>query len=48
MKREIQESITFLISEFKRLKKKQEKEELTEEEKDTLDKLYSFLGQKEE
>ena len=32
MKKEIQESITFLMSEFKRLKKKQEKEELTEEQ----------------
>ena len=40
MKREIQESITFLMSEFKRLKKKQEIEELTEEEKD------SFIGSK--
>ena len=48
MKKEIQESITFLMSEFKRLKKKQEKEELTEEEKDTLDKLYSFLGEGKE
>ena len=48
MKKEIQESITFLMSEFKRLKKKQEKEELTKEEKDILNKLYSFLGQKEE
>ena len=48
MKKEIQESIAFLMSEFKRLKKKQEKEELTEEEKDTLDKLYSFLGEGKE
>ena len=48
MKREIQESINLLISEFKRIKKKQEKEELTEEEKDTLDKLYSFLGEGKE
>ena len=44
MKKEIQESISFLIKEFKRLKKKQEEKELTDEEKETLDKLSSFIG----
>ena len=44
MKKEIQESISFLMKEFKRLKKKQEEKELTEEEKKTLDKLSSFIG----
>ena len=44
MKKEIQESISFLMKEFKRLRKKQEKNELTDEEKKTLDKLNSFLG----
>ena len=44
MKKEIQESISFLIDEFKRLKKKQDVEELTDEEKETLDKLSSFIG----
>tara|TARA_B100000315_G_C14183408_1_gene409967 strand:- start:65 stop:211 length:147 start_codon:yes stop_codon:yes gene_type:complete len=44
MKREIQESISFLINEFKRLQKKQEEKELTDEEKETLDKLSSFIG----
>ena len=34
MKKQIQESITFLMNELKRLKKKQAEEELTEEEKD--------------
>ena len=44
MKKEIQESISFLMKEFKRLRKKQEKNELTDEEKKTLDKLSSFVG----
>ena len=48
MKKEIQESISFLIDEFKRLKKKQEEKELTDEEKETLKKLSSFIGQNEE
>ena len=38
MKKEIQESISFLMKEFKRLQKKQEDKELTDEEKKTLDK----------
>ena len=32
------------MKEFKRLKKKQEEKELTDEEKETLDKLSSFIG----
>ena len=44
MKKEIQESISFLMKEFKRLKKKQEEKELTDEEKEALDKLSSFIG----
>ena len=44
MKKEIQESISFLMKELKRLQKKQEEKELTEEEKETLDKLSSFIG----
>ena len=44
MKKEIQESISFLMKEFKRLKKKQEEKELTDEEKETLDKISSFIG----
>ena len=44
MKKEIQESISFLMKEFKRLQKKQEEKELTDEEKETLDKLSSFVG----
>ena len=48
MKKEIQESISFLMKEFRRLKKKQEEKELTDEEKETLDKLSSFIGQDKE
>ena len=48
MKKEIQESISFLMKEFKRLKKKQEEKELTNEEKETLDRLSYFIGQKKE
>jgi|TARA_B100001750_G_C15015187_1_gene354220 hypothetical protein len=45
MKKEIQESISFLMKEFKRLKKKKEEKKLTNEEKEILEKLGSFLGQ---
>ena len=48
MKKEIQESISFLMKEFRRLKKKQEEKKLTDEEKETLDKLSSFIGQDKE
>jgi len=48
MKKEIQESISFLLEEYKRLKKKQEEKELTNEEKETLDKLSSFIGHDKE
>ena len=48
MKKQIQESIEFLMNEFKRLKKKQAEEELTDEERNTLDRLESFLGQDKE
>ena len=48
MKKEIQESISFLMKEFKRLKKKEEEEKLTKEEKETLDKLNSFIGKDKE
>jgi len=44
MKKQIQESINFLIKEFKRLKKLDEAGKLSEEEKKQLEKLTSFLG----
>ena len=45
MKKEIQESITFLINEFKRLKKLDETNKLSKEEKQKFEKLASFLDQ---
>ena len=46
MKKQIQESITFLMNEFKRLKRLDEERKLSEEEKEILEKLASFLGKK--
>ncbi len=43
MKEEIQESITFLLNEFKRLKKLSKDGKLSKEEKEKLKKLSSFL-----
>ena len=44
MKKEIQDSITFLMNEYKRLKKLDEERKLSEEEKEMLEKLSSFLS----
>ena len=44
MKKEIQDSITFLMKEFERLKKLEEKNKLSKEEKEILKKLSAFLG----
>ena len=44
MKKQIQESITFLMNEFKRLKRLDEVGKLSEREKEMLEKLASFLG----
>ena len=46
MKKQIQESITFLMNEFKRLKRLDETRKLSKEEKEMLEKLASFLGMK--
>ena len=43
MRKEIQDSITFLIKEFNRLKKLDEEGKLSKEEKEELEKLSSFL-----
>tara|TARA_B100001540_G_scaffold307839_1_gene321650 strand:- start:148 stop:285 length:138 start_codon:yes stop_codon:yes gene_type:complete len=44
MNKQINESIKFLLSEYKRLKMKQKEKKITKEEKETLVKLKSFLG----
>ena len=45
MKKEIQKSITFLMNELKRLRKKQKENKLSADEKETLKKLASFLNE---
>ena len=44
MNKKISQSIKFLLSEYKRLKKKNGKGIITKEEKETLLKLSQFLG----
>ena len=44
MQKNINESFKFLISEYKRLKIKNEKQKISKEEKETLLKLKSFIG----
>ena len=48
MKKEIQESINFLLNEYRRLQQKKKEDKLSEEEKDLLEKLVSFLGKNKE
>ena len=45
-KKEINESLKFLLMEYKRLKKKNEKFQITTEEKETLLKKTKFIGKK--
>lgn len=47
MVKELNESIKFLLSEYKRLKLKDKNKNLTKEEKETLNKLRSFIGNME-
>ena len=47
MNKKINNSIKFLLSEYKRLKKKNEEHKINKEEKETLLKLSDFLGKKE-
>ena len=44
IKKEINESLKFLLSEYKRLKKKNRQYKITHEEKETLLKISKFLG----
>ena len=44
MKEKIKESINIILDEYKRLKLKQKKKIISKEEKETLEKLKSFLG----
>ena len=47
MNKKINQSIQFLLSEYKRLKKKNDEGTIGEEEKVTLLKLAQFLGKQE-
>ena len=47
MNKKINQSIKFLLSEYKRLKKKNDKGTISKEEKETLLKLAQFLGKQE-
>ena len=47
MNKEINHSIKFLLSEYKRLKKKNDDGTISKEEKETLLKLTKFLGKQE-
>ncbi len=46
MNKEITESLSFLLKEYKRLKKKKEMKNITKAEDETLKKLSLFLGRK--
>ena len=46
MKKDIIESINFLLKEYERLKKKKEMKIITKSENETLIKLSNFLGKK--
>tara|TARA_Y100000768_G_scaffold330550_1_gene269328 strand:- start:467 stop:619 length:153 start_codon:yes stop_codon:yes gene_type:complete len=44
--KDISESLTFLLKEYKRLKKKKEMNKISNSENETLKKISSFLGKK--
>ena len=46
MKKEITESLNYLLKEYKRLLKKKEMKTISKTENETLNKLSSFLGKK--
>ena len=48
MKNLLNESINFLLSEYKRLKLKEKNKNITKNEKETLERLKSFIGNKED
>ena len=47
MNKKINQSIKFLLFEYKRLKKKKDDDTISKEEKETLLKLAQFLGKQE-
>jgi len=47
MNKDLNQSIKFLLSEYKRLQLKVKNNTITKEEKETFNKLKSFIGNKE-
>ena len=47
MNKKLNESIKFLLTEFKRLNIKEKKKNITKEEKETLERLKLFIGETE-
>ena len=48
MKSKINDSISFLLAEYKRLKLKEQYKTISEEEKEALKKIASFIGKPDE
>ena len=48
MSKMLNESINFLLGEYKRLKLREDNKKITKEEKETLDKIKSFIGKDNE
>jgi len=48
MNKQINESINFLLAEYKRLKLKEKNKTILKEEKETLQKLEFFIGKSDE
>ena len=48
MKNKINESISFLLTEYKRLKLKEKDKTISKEEKEALKKIASFIGKADE
>ena len=48
MKNNINDSISFLLAEYKRLKLKEKDKIISKEENETLQKLESFIGKSDE
>ena len=48
MKKDINDSVNFLLAEYHRLKLKEKNETITEAEKETLKKISSFIGKENE
>ena len=48
MKNKINDSISFLLDEYKRLKLKEQNKTISKEEKEALKKIASFIGKADE